>query len=966
MKTQSIRRKGLAAALGFATLAAGLPSSASGAIAVDSDTVLYVTCDTDYGFGINSATAADMFTSTFRYNDILQTEGMVAEAVRDGADGTDVANGGYLYSASGIAVEWQGASGYCSGDFTFECFVRIDADATSSDLSGNYIVYHPGAWMIQFNSGLLPILKNSSWGELGKPPSSLADGVWHHLAVVQDRTRGTFRYYIDYRLVSEADYVVTPPENSANYNYFRINNYARNGQYNFTLVTKKIAYDEVRLVKRALAPKDFITTATFAEDLKARERKLAAMTPEGTLVYAAFDGALTTNNVNELRGETGKPALTLKTSGVLGGTDGLASVYPAGFFDAEAQGNAGSLAFADTGFMTVDDTSYLDDDFTLEFFLKCDDASQLYKSTADKDGYLVHQNKLFYMRMQGEGNNLGSVSCNETYVSGLADGAWHHYAIVYDKSALTVRYYVDHRFVASTTYEKELSELKTSDPLYLGAGSWSNGAWHRVKGVAYDEIRLIAKALKPAAFLSARRWPVFEETTAYLSFDDGVSVAAARPALDPSVSVTCAQAATFEKTAESIQETLYATARSDEATANAGALHMDIGKNDNSQAGGGYVFDDPDYDYSTGSFTVETFFKADGSTTYYGYLFKVWESWSVYLTNGGNNRLGCSVGGSDVIGTESLADGKWHHLAVVCDETTKTLSFWLDHTLFHRFENVENPLKDGATRSTTLLYGCYQKMAYGVGGSPKECWFDELRLTKRALKVTEFLTAEPLAGDAVLANVRFESGWDAEAGQGVYTLRGAASDAGVQTVRSSRASHGIADAKGVELYEDKRGAEFTGGTVVYEGNGLLDAPCATVEAFVRRTAGTASDSVLTLAKNGAADSPIWRLNADGSFAVAGAAEAFPSVNMADGEWHHLAVSHETTADGVAVTLYWDYAAVATRTVAGAFDFGLGAGLVCGSAGFGGSIDEIRVSPTALTVDEFLYALPRRGFTIRVR
>ncbi len=961
MKTQSIRRKGLAAALGFAALAAGLPSSASGAIAVDSDTVLYVTCDTDYGFGINAATAEDKFTSTFRNNDLLQTEGMVAEAVRDGADGTDVANGGYLYSANGIAVEWQGASGYCSGDFTFECFVRIDADATSSDLDGNYIVCHPGAWMIQFASGL-PRLLNPSWKDIGKPPSSITDGIWHHLAVVQDRTRGTFRYYIDYRLVSEADYVVTPPESNANYDYFRINNYNR-GQYNFNCVTKKIAYDEVRLVKRALAPKDFITTATFAENLKARERKLAAMTPEGTLVYAAFDDALTTNNVNELRGETGKPALTLKTSGALGGTDGLASVYPKGFFDAEAQGNAGSLAFADTGFMTIDDMTYLDDDFTLEFFFKCDDASQLVKST-DQDGYLVHQNKLFYLLMGGEGANAGSVSCGGMKsVSGLADGAWHHYAIVYDKSALTVRYYIDHRFVAATTYEKELSELKTSDPLYLGAGSWGNGSWHRVKGVAYDEIRLIAKALKPAAFLSARRWPIFEETTAYFSFDDGVSVAAARPALDPSVSVTCVQAATFENTAESIQETLYATARSDEATANAGALHMDIGKNDNGNAGGGYVFDDPDYDYSTGSFTVETFFKADGSTTYYGYLFRVVDSWRVYLTNGGNNRLGCKVAGQgDVFSEESLADGKWHHLAVVCDETTKTLTVWLDHTLFHRFENVENPLTEGATRSTTLLYGCYQKN----GGSPKECWFDELRLTKRALKVTEFLTVEPLAGDAVLANVRFESGWDAEAGQGVYTLRGAASDAGVQTVRSSRASHGIADAKGVELYEDKRGAEFTGGTVVYEGNGLLDAPCATVEAFVRRTAGTASDSVLTLAKNGAADSPTWRLNADGSFAVEGASEAFPSVNLADGEWHHLAVSHETTADGVAVTLYWDYAAVATRTVAGAFDFGLGAGLVCGSAGFGGSIDEIRVSPTALTVDEFLYALPRKGFIIRVR
>ena len=103
--------------------------------------------------------------------------------------------------------------------------------------------------------------------------------------------------------------------------------------------------------------------------------------------------------------------------------------------------------------------------------------------------------------------------------------------------------------------------------------------------------------------------------------------------------------------------------------------------------------------------------------------------------------------------------------------------------------------------------------------------------------------------------------------------------------------------------------------------------------------------------------------ADG--AVAGA-EAFPSVDLGDGAWHHLAVSHETEAAGVSVTLWWDHVRIATRTVSSAFDFGPGAGLVLGSPGFAGCLDDLRVSVGVLDAGGHQYAAPRTGTVVNIR
>ncbi len=945
-------------AITAATLFAGF--AGHGAITVDDYTILYVSCDKDYGFGTNEATAADKLEQTQGKGDRLQTESKVADEICNGVYGPTTANPGYLYGTD-IAVQWKGAETYAEGDFTFECFIKTDT--ASSALSGKYFIHHPGAWMIQLNGSGQPALKTGGWRALVTPPA-INDGIWHHLAVVQDRARGMFSYYIDYKLVGEAEYTVTKPENNSNYQYFRINNYEPNGPYNFNLSPPNVAYDEVRLTKRALTPKEFITTSSVAQETIAHDRKLEAMAQNSTIVYASCDGEVPSdNNVNELCSDNEElPRLVVKmndrASSVID-SDTVATVYPDASFEASGHPDSGALGFVGNGRLIMSDTSYLDDDFTLEFFFKCAEPGNLGTGNNDPDGYLAHQNECFYVRM----NRDGSVSFDEKMVAGLGDGKFHHYAIVYSKTSLKLGYYLDGRRVWGKTLEKALSESKTSDPLYLGAGSWGSGAYHCVKDSSYDEIRLTRKVLNATEFIATTRHPVFKETKAYLSFDNTLDPSSVSPALG----LDCQYYTTkvSEQTSDGVIPSYYAAARETVAYPNENAFHVDIEQEDNGNTGGGYIFSDPDYAFSTGSWTAETFFKVEGSTKWYGYIFNCDQSWSVCLSNNGGNKLIANVANhGDVFGTENLADGKYHHLAVVADDSSQTISFYLDHALFARYENVTDPLKDGATRSEALFFGCRQKQTYGVGGGLSNAWYDGLRLTKRALKVTEFMTTEALAADATRLDVRFEEDWNSSAA-GKYAISGTVPETGVLRKSPGRSLWAICNSAGNVIRETNCAcARLTGGTIAYSGNGALDEKMATFEAFVKKTNGGADDAVVTMNCGLAMQKTLWRLTADGVLHIDGT-DAFPAVEL-DDNWHHIAVSWNLSEEGFAVSLFYDHELAAKRVLSQAFEFEMGSSIVLGSAGFNGAIDEMRLSPEVLETKDHLYAVEVRALSIVIR
>lgn len=986
MKTLNIGRTGLAAALGIAALTAGLPSSAGGAMAVDSDAVLHLSCDTA-SFGANLATADDRLTLIEQRNAVLKAAPEELATLRDGMDGTDESNGGFVYGAwpSGdrapIAARWSGAASYCDGDFTFECFIRIDADASFEN--GSYVIRHSGAWMIQVSEEGVPVWKNKDWGQNINPPS-IKDGKWHHLAVVQDRTLGTFAYYLDYALVGAAKYVV--PAGSADSTLevncgYGLNNWSISGA----------AYDEVRIVKRALTPQEFVMPPAWAEaflaDAAARAESRRTVVSDDTLVYAPCDEEFLTggSEMNALAPADGKPALTLllnATDAVLPASAAAATLspfYETSFTDAEAHPNASCLTLTDKGRMVMADTSYLNDDFTLEFF---------FRATADDTSawegnyvYLVHQHGGFYFRIDKDGP--GKVACNaagtevRTEDTAYADGEWHHYAIVYEKAKRSLRLYIDRERIVVKALTDDLANVVTADaPLYIGTSWWTSGTAFMVNRGSYDEIRLTKRALRAVEFLSPERSPVFRETKAYLNFDNGVSPSAMRPLVEAATVTDKVYAKTFAAESDDVAAAAFrATARGMEPFANAAALHADLDSADSHVgAGGGYVVADPDGDFSTGSWTAEMFFKVAGPSKYYSKLLLCPNSWAAELSNGGGEYLKLRGGVGNAEGkwtvgewTRSVGDGEWHHLAVVGDADAKTVSFYLDYALFTRFENAADPLTAGAARPTELYLLCSNTNQYCATMGPKEGWYDEIRLTKRALAVTEFVTREGETLDAasLRLDARFEDGWASSAETGNYAASILASSDGAATATGGRVSREILNASGEAVLTSRRGAVLTGGTVAYAGQGLFDETAATCEVFVRREAGGADDAVVAFAKGTDAARAFWKLTADGTFEVAGQDAMFPKVALDDGAWHHLAVAYETAGGIVSVTLYWDHELVATRTAA-AFEFGTGAGLVFGSSGFSGRFDEARLHPLALGPEDLLYATPPRGLRLIIR
>ena len=961
----------------FAATMIAASSAFASAIAVDSDTILYLDCDTA-SFGNNLATASDKLTPTSQKNAVLKTVSDEMATLRDGMNGTDAANGGFVYgmangSRAALSSVWSGASSYCDGDFTFECFVRLDSSVSSSDVSGKYLLRHSGAWMIQFDSDGKPVWKNKSWKQ-NISPTSIKDDKWHHLAVVGNRTTGTFAYYLDYALVSAAKYAV--PAGSAdgtieiNCGYGLGNNSASG-----------MAYDEVRLVKRALTPQEFVMPPAQAQTFLAAAAALAKarrpVVTDDTFVYAPCDDAYLTHGseMNALAGASGKPALALKlddtSNTVMWASSAAAApspLYATSFADAASLANAGCLTLTGNGRMVMSDTSYLNDDFTLEFFFKC--SSSELSAWKDNDAYLVHQSGAFYFRM-GKANS-GRVTANPgdkdtTPTTSYADGEWHHYAVVYEKASRRIRLYIDGERIASTTLSAELAASDT--PLYIGAGCWSSGAYHVVAKGSYDEIRLTQKALRAVEFLSPKRTPVLKETKAYLNFDAGVDPGKMLPLVEAASVGYKANAPTFTNVTDDVAASGYlATARGTETFANAASLAVDLGASEHDGKGGGYVVADPDYDFSTGSWTAETFFKVEGSTKWYSYLFDCPDSWAVQFKNSGNNKLGCGVAGRDTVWTDvTLEDGQWHHVAVVSDADAKTISCYLDYKLLTCFENVVDPLEDGKTRSPVLYYLGEATNAYSVTMGPQKGWYDEMRLTKRALAVTEFETraGAGLDATAMRLNARFEDGWASSAEIGSYSPLARASSAGATTNVRGRVSREILNASGEVVLTSRRGAVLTGGTVAYAGLGLFDEPTATCELFVKRTAGGADDCAVAFAKGTDAAQSFWKLTADGTFTVSGASATLSVLSLDDGAWHHLAVVHQTTDDGVSVTLYWDHASVGTVTTT-AFAFGSGAGLVLGSSGFSGAVDEVRIFPRALEPAEHLYAAPPKGCVFIVR
>lgn len=708
-----------------------------------------------------------------------------------------------------------------------------------------------------------------------------------------------------------------------------------------------------------------------------------AIIDDDTLVYVSSDIAPAANaEMNDLRaaGDTSKPSLklTYSTQPTRVEDSALPTLYAGHYYDAEKTVNTNVLKVNGKMLMEMTDRSYLDDSFTAEFFFRTENNGVdglIADSGSNSDAYLIQQHANWYFRIHNSAGHIGQVTFNDSkgdnYTTySVADGQWHHFAVVWDKPTSTIRAYIDYNLHKET----DLSDAplpKTSNNAYLNIGRGVWGDSHRLASGRYDGIRITQRALAPAEFLSPSVLPIDGDTLAYMHFDTS-TVNPHRVFLGANA-LSATQRAKGSpnrgwQTDEVAAATIYPGARSTEGKADIGVV-TNYFTGSNGDSGSGYSFADPNHRVGTTNFTAEVFAKfTRADDRFYGYVFNQVNVWRLFVSAQG--KLGCSIHGTSpsYVGPDSILDDRWHHIAAVYDKGRQTFSFYLDYQLFHRFENVDDPMIAGAANPEMLLFGGSAiESTWDIVGSVPGALYDELRITGRALTVAEFLTDTSIAGADPVFQARFEDSWTATAPTGRYAPNATVSESGVEMERMSCVSHEIRDAAGATLFEDTEGLSLSGGTVSYAVSGALDLRAGTTEFFVRRTRGGAGDSLVAFAPGCDASSALWSLAADGTVSIATDADADTlSIDLSDGAWHHVAVSWSQDSTTTAVKVWRDYALAGQKTLNGAFDFGPGAGFVLGSAGASGDIDELLLREGVLGVNAMLYAAPPPATVLYMR
>lgn len=398
-----------------------------------------------------------------------------------------------------------------------------------------------------------------------------------------------------------------------------------------------------------------------------------------------------------------------------------------------------------------------------------------------------------------------------------------------------------------------------------------------------------------------------------------------------------------------------------------------------------------------GSFTIEWFFKTDAAVpggnaiNSYTFLNNSFAKIMINQTNGKLlTRLNKAAGGyEDTNTTFRVDDARWHHYALVYDKSQGAFAAYLDYQII-------------GSKTYALTTEASAAFCFGGEGRYKQAFagqLDDFRITKRALKVSEFLTTRAIiASDAALF-AHFDG--DLSTGQDVVlapdgvggTLGGGSAPTFVDVKRKIDL-----DGDGEADYESTKALRLDGGSVVYPHNSLLECRDFTVEWFAKYESleevsmllrlgmmsdigtGTISWALYRSSSNlrfGAYVSPdgSWKNIYRPDYNFATIAES----GIEDGKWHHWALVAEThpnaTPANTTFTLYKDYEQVGSNLVFncqngadGILAFpSTGTTLSIGTGGkkVNGIIDELRFRPGVQPVSSFMRRLPN-GLIVTIK
>jgi hypothetical protein len=389
-------------------------------------------------------------------------------------------------------------------------------------------------------------------------------------------------------------------------------------------------------------------------------------------------------------------------------------------------------------------------------------------------------------------------------------------------------------------------------------------------------------------------------------------------------------------------------------------------------------------DLYAGDCTFEWFFK----TSYQSNQTMLVNPWTKVMINGGkvHPRVGdYNIGGGT--GSAVVNDGAWHHCALVYRRGVNAFECWVDYKL----DNI--CVADAFVNKDIGFYfggqGYFSQVFNGQ--------LDDLRITKRALAPHEFLTTVPAAAGASATDIlhapmeaSLASGQDESfVSNGVVRVagtnaKGTASYADVQR-DIDYDNDGVVDATSTKaLVLD--GSNY----LAFDSEGVLMTRDFTAEFFAKVTGtGNAAQFVRLAVSTAVGNSSRWTISPNGTVTVlrsvngtyiedgtiSQSVAANPALSIADGKWHHWAVTASADYAGTNTTfkVYRDYEEVAGGTFAesiiyfGKFKHSLLFGY-SGSANGGMQVqlDEIRFRPGVQPVSSFMRWVSKKGLMLIIR
>ncbi len=427
--------------------------------------------------------------------------------------------------------------------------------------------------------------------------------------------------------------------------------------------------------------------------------------------------------------------------------------------------------------------------------------------------------------------------------------------------------------------------------------------------------------------------------------------------------------------------------------------------------------DGTDY-FATTNFTIELFYKMNGSVTAWRTLFKRKGANNVQVNlgvGGTANKLAAQVmTGEDpssyktmtIIRNNLPTAGTQPRVSLVVDQTgeTKTVRLYRDYKL--------RGTESLAANLTSVVRGSDSKWYVAGSGDGYEFngWIDSVRVTLRALEPQEFLWGEGMSigrfpAGSTLAHVKFDGSVNAADADGGTLLNGvnaASKDGGSlatfsDDVPGARIIDGLDgevisknNTKSLSLSDSK--VTWSDANDVYYLRKTLagdDRTSWTVEFFMKATSSQPQWAhVVNALKNGSWSSGypymIQFYNKDGNRISLRGSGNSPlidyNVNVCDGKWHHVAFTFAPNADNPDTTsdvkFYVDYGqenggwtgtatTTSDRVHPDSLHFVVGGGKATDNC-YNGLIDELRISAGALTPSQFLRAEDAPGLTIIFR